>query len=143
MFEGWHSVYHRVTAALIRLRRMSCSYITKRLQYTVRVAQPNPGLANLLLEQFGGAQGELAAASRYFTQALAEDDPGRKDLLMDIATEELSHFEIVGSIIVMLNKGAKGRMAEVSRKKASYTAPSTEPVTTLTSRACCMAQVLL
>ncbi|AOX08806.1 Mn-containing catalase [Pseudomonas putida JB] len=84
----------------------------KRLQYTVRVAQPNPGLANLLLEQFGGAQGELAAASRYFTQALAEDDPGRKDLLMDIATEELSHLEIVGSIIVMLNKGAKGRLAE-------------------------------
>lgn len=84
----------------------------KRLQYTVRVAQPNPGLANLLLEQFGGAQGELAAASRYFTQALAEDDPGRKDLLMDIATEVLSHLEIVGSIIVMLNKGAKGRMAE-------------------------------
>jgi Mn-containing catalase len=84
----------------------------KRLQYTVRVAQPNPGLANLLLEQFGGAQGELAAASRYFTQALAEEDPGRKDLLMDIATEELSHLEIVGSIIVMLNKGAKGRLAE-------------------------------
>lgn len=84
----------------------------KRLQYTVRVAEPNPGLANLLLEQFGGAQGELAAASRYFTQALAEDDPGRKDLLMDIATEELSHLEVVGSIIVMLNKGAKGRLAE-------------------------------
>lgn len=84
----------------------------KRLQYTVRVAQPNPGLANLLLEQFGGAQGELAAASRYFTQALSEDDPGRKDLLMDIATEELSHLEIIGSIIVMLNKGAKGQMAE-------------------------------
>ncbi len=65
----------------------------KRLQYTVRVAEPNPGLANLLLEQFGGAQGELAAASRYFTQALAEEDPGRKDLLMDIATEELSHLD--------------------------------------------------
>ncbi|MDH2182401.1 manganese catalase family protein [Pseudomonas sp. GD03651] len=76
------------------------------------MAQPNPGVANLLLEQFGGAQGELAAAIRYFTQALAEDDPGRKDLLMDIATEELSHLEIVGSIIVMLNKGAKGRLAE-------------------------------
>ncbi|WP_273823388.1 manganese catalase family protein [Pseudomonas asplenii] len=84
----------------------------KRLQYTVRIAQPNPGLANLLLEQFGGANGELAAAARYFTQALAEEDPGRKDLLMDIATEELSHLEIVGSIIVMLNRGAKGQMAE-------------------------------
>ncbi len=84
----------------------------KRLQYTVRVSEPNPGLANLLLEQFGGAQGELAAASRYFTQALSEDDPGRKDLLFDIATEELSHLEVVGSIIVMLNKGAKGKIAE-------------------------------
>lgn len=84
----------------------------KRLQYTVRVAEPNPGLANLLLEQFGGANGELAAAARYFTQALAEEDPGRKDLLLDIATEELSHLEVVGSIIVMLNRGAKGQLAE-------------------------------
>ena len=84
----------------------------KRLQYTVRVARPDPGLANLLLEQFGGAQGELAAAARYFTQALAEEDPSRKDLLMDIATEELSHLEVIGSIICMLNRGAKGQLAE-------------------------------
>jgi len=84
----------------------------RRLQYTVRVARPDPGLANLLLEQFGGSQGELAAAARYFTQALAEEDPGRKDLLMDIATEELSHLEIIGSIICMLNRGAKGQLAE-------------------------------
>lgn len=84
----------------------------KRLQYTVRVSESNPGLANLLLEQFGGPQGELAAACRYFTQALAEDDPGRKDMLMDIATEELSHLEVIGTIVAMLNKGAKGRIAE-------------------------------
>ena len=84
----------------------------KRLQYTVRVDQPNPGLANLMLEQFGGPQGELAAACRYFTQALAEDDPGRKDMLFDIATEELSHLEVIGNIVVMLNKGAKGKLAE-------------------------------
>ena len=84
----------------------------KRLMYTVRVSEPNPGLANLMLEQFGGPQGELAAACRYFTQALAEDDPGRKDMLMDIATEELSHLEIIGNIVVMLNKGAKGKLAE-------------------------------
>src|SRR6201985_3905612 len=83
-----------------------------RLQYTVRVAAPNPGLANLLLEQFGGPQGELAAACRYFTQAVSEDDPGRKDLLFDIATEELSHLEIIGCIVAMLNRGAKGELAE-------------------------------
>ena len=84
----------------------------KRLQYTVRVSEPNPGLANLMLEQFGGPQGELAAACRYFTQAVSEDDPGRKDLLFDIAPEELSHLEVIGNIVVMLNKGAKGRLAE-------------------------------
>jgi Mn-containing catalase len=84
----------------------------KRLQYTVRVNETNPALANLLLEQFGGPQGELAAAMRYFTQALAEEDPGRKDMLLDIATEELSHLEVIGSIVAMLNRGAKGRLAE-------------------------------
>jgi len=90
----------------------------KRLQYTVRVAAPNPGLANLLLEQFGGPQGELAAACRYFTQAVSEDDPGRRDMLFDIATEELSHLEIIGSIVAMLNKGAKGQLAEGVEKEA-------------------------
>jgi Mn-containing catalase len=84
----------------------------KRLQYTVRVSETNPGLANLMLEQFGGPQGELAAACRYFTQAVGEDDPGRKDMLFDIATEELSHLEVIGTIVAMLNKGAKGRLAE-------------------------------
>jgi Mn-containing catalase len=90
----------------------------KRLQYTVRVSETNPGLANLMLEQFGGPQGELAAACRYFTQALGEDDPGRKDMLMDIATEELSHLEVIGTIVAMLNKGAKGRLAEGVEKEA-------------------------
>src|SRR5689334_22301025 len=84
----------------------------KRLMYTVRVSQPDPVLANMLLEQFGGPQGELAAAMRYFTQALAEEDPGRKDMLLDIATEELSHLEVIGSAICMLSKGIKGKLAE-------------------------------
>lgn len=84
----------------------------KRLQYTVRVNETNPALANLMLEQFGGPQGELAAAMRYFTQAVGEEDSGRKDMLYDIATEELSHLEVIGNIVAMLNKGAKGRLAE-------------------------------
>lgn len=90
----------------------------KRLQYTVRVSETNPGLANLMLEQFGGPQGELAAACRYFTQYLAEDDPGRKDMLIDIATEELSHLEVIGTIVAMLNKGAKSRLSEGMEKEA-------------------------
>src|SRR6478672_6073980 len=84
----------------------------KKLQYTVRVAEANPVLASFMLEQFGGPQGELAAAMRYFTQGLAEDDAGRKDMLMDIATEELSHLEVIGTIVCMLNKGIKGAVAE-------------------------------
>ncbi|MEG3113270.1 MULTISPECIES: manganese catalase family protein [Pantoea] len=90
----------------------------KQMQYTVRVAGPNPGLANLLLEQFGGPQGELAAACRYFTQGLGDEDPGRKDMLLDIATEELSHLEIIGSLVGMLNKGAKGDLAEGVEEEA-------------------------
>lgn len=90
----------------------------KRLMYTVRVSEPNPGLAAMMLEQFGGADGELAAAMRYFTQALGEDDPGRKDLLMDIATEELSHLEVIGSIVAMLNKGIKANLAEGAMAEA-------------------------
>src|ERR1700709_1790541 len=90
----------------------------KRLQYTVRVAEPNPVLASLLLEQFGGPDGELAAAMRYFTQGVAEIDPGRKDMLMDIATEELSHLEVIGSIVAMLNTGVKGQLAEANLEEA-------------------------
>jgi len=90
----------------------------KRLQYTVRVAEPNPVLGSFLLEQFGGPDGELAAAMRYFTQGLGEDDPGRKDMLLDIATEELSHLEVIGSIVAMLNKGVKAELAEASMTEA-------------------------
>ncbi|WP_312596085.1 manganese catalase family protein [Brevundimonas sp.] len=90
----------------------------KKLMYTVRVSEPNPGLATLMLEQFGGPQGELAAAMRYFTQALADEDPGRKDMLLDIATEELSHLEVIGSIVSMLNRGIKGQLAEAAMEEA-------------------------
>jgi Mn-containing catalase len=90
----------------------------KRLQYTVRVSESNPALANLLLEQFGGPQGELAAAMRYFTQAIGEEDPGRKDMLLDISTEELSHLEVVGCLVGMLNRGAKGKLAEATQNEA-------------------------
>jgi Mn-containing catalase len=73
----------------------------KKLMYTVRVDQPDPRFGNMLLEQFGGANGELAAAMQYSIQGLNCDDPARKDLLMDIGTEELSHLEIVGTLARM------------------------------------------
>src|SRR5947208_14007192 len=70
----------------------------KKLMYTVRVDAPDPAFGNMLLEQFGGANGELAAAMQYSIQGLNCEDPERKDLLMDIGTEELSHLEIVGCL---------------------------------------------
>jgi Mn-containing catalase len=73
----------------------------KKLMYTVRVGTPDPNFGNMLLEQFGGANGELAAAMQYSIQGLNCEDPERKDLLMDIGTEELSHLEIVGSLARM------------------------------------------
>src|SRR6204780_5644698 len=75
--------------------------------YTVRVDEPDPRFGNMLLEQFGGANGELAAAMQYSVQGINCEDAGRKDLLMDIGTEELSHLEVVGALIRMHLKPMK------------------------------------
>lgn len=85
-------------------------YHVKELQFNARVSKPDPAFATLLLEQFGGANGELAAALRYFGQAFGarKPYPDKYDLLMDIATEEFSHLEIVGATIQMLLTGING-----------------------------------
>src|SRR5215210_5982262 len=70
----------------------------KKLMYTVRVDDADPAFGNMLLEQFGGANGELAAAMQYSIQGLNCEDMACKDLLMDIGTEELSHLEVVGTL---------------------------------------------
>jgi Mn-containing catalase len=80
----------------------------KKLMYTVNVGQPNVGFGNMLLEQFGGANGELAAAMQYTIQGWnCVDDLARRDLLLDIGTEELSHLEVVGALIRMHLKPLK------------------------------------
>lgn len=88
----------------------------KDLQFEVRVDRPDPRFARLLQEQFGGANGELKAAMQYFTQAflLRDKNPKMYDLFMDIATEELSHLEMVGSMITLLLDGLNDdlKMAE-------------------------------
>ncbi len=84
----------------------------KKMQYTVRVDEANPQFAKLLLDQFGGPNGELAAAMRYFTQGWAESDVKRRDMLLDIATEELSHLEMVAQMLTMLLKGSPSAMID-------------------------------
>ena len=88
----------------------------KSLQFNARVSRPDPRFANLLLEQFGGENGELAAAMQYFTQAFGAKvpHPDKYDMLMDIATEEFSHLEIVGATIQMLLKGVNGELKDAA-----------------------------
>lgn len=71
----------------------------KETIHTVNVNQPNPRFAQLLLEQFGGATGELTAALQYWVQSFHVEDAGIRDMLQDIAIEEFSHLEMVGKLI--------------------------------------------
>lgn len=79
----------------------------KKLMYTVNVGEADPRFGNMLLEQFGGANGELAAAMQYSIQGLNCEDPHLKDILMDIGTEELSHLEVIGTLARMHLKPTK------------------------------------
>lgn len=91
-------------------------YHAKELQFNARVTKADPRFARLLLEQFGGGNGELKAAMQYFTQAFGfkHTHPDKYDLLMDIATEEFSHLEIVGATIQMLLKGVNGELKDIA-----------------------------
>ena len=79
----------------------------KKLMYTVNIGEPDVRFGRMLLEQFGGANGELAAALQYSIQGLNCEDAKRKDMLMDIGTEELSHLEVIGSLARMHLKPLK------------------------------------
>jgi Mn-containing catalase len=98
------------------LKSMIMFHHVKDLQFNARVSRPDPRFANLLLEQFGGENGELAAAMQYFTQAFGAKvpHPDKYDMLMDIATEEFSHLEIVGATIQMLLKGVNGELKDAA-----------------------------
>ncbi|MDU0205246.1 MULTISPECIES: manganese catalase family protein [Paenibacillus] len=77
----------------------------KKLQYPVRVSKCDPRMAKLLLEQYGGADGELAAALRYLNQRYAIPDKV-VGLLTDIGTEEFAHLEMIATMVYKLTKDA-------------------------------------
>ena len=79
--------------------------------HQVRVETPDPVFAEKLLEQFGGATGELSAALTYFTQSFHTEDQGIRDMLQNIATEEFGHLEMVALMIEQHTKRAKQRRA--------------------------------
>lgn len=76
----------------------------KKLQYPVRIANPNPQLASLIISQYGGPNGELGASLRYLSQRYAMPYDELKGLLTDIGVEELGHLEMVGAIVYQLTR---------------------------------------
>lgn len=79
----------------------------KKLQYPIRIKNPNPQLAKVIITQFGGPDGELAASMRYLSQRFSMPYSDVRGLLTDIGTEELSHLEMVGTIIYQLTRNLK------------------------------------
>ena len=76
----------------------------KKLQYPVKIKNPNPALAKFIVSQYGGADGELGASMRYLSQRFSMPFPELKALLTDIGTEELGHLEMVGAILHQLTR---------------------------------------
>ena len=76
----------------------------KKLQYPVKIKNPNPKLAQIIITQYGGPDGELGASLRYLSQRFAMPYPELKGLLTDIGTEELGHLEMIGAIVHQLTR---------------------------------------
>ena len=78
----------------------------KVLEYPINIKKPDPRLAKVIISQYGGPDGELAASLRYLSQRFGMPDQNAKAILNDIGTEELAHLEMVGTIVHQLTKGA-------------------------------------
>lgn len=76
----------------------------KKLEYPVRIKNPNPKLAKIIISQYGGPDGELGASLRYLSQRFSMPFPELKAILTDIGTEELAHLEMIGTIVYQLTR---------------------------------------
>ncbi|MBU8879129.1 manganese catalase family protein [Bacillus sp. FJAT-29790] len=93
----------------------------KKLQYPVRVGTCNPKLAKFLIEQYGGADGELAAALRYLNQRYSIPDRVI-GLLTDIGTEEFAHLEMIATMVYKLTKDATPEQMKAAGLGGHYAA---------------------
>jgi spore coat protein JC len=78
----------------------------KKLEYPIKIKKPDPRMARLVITQYGGPDGELAASLRYLSQRFSMITPEAKATLNDIGTEELAHLEMVGTMVKQLTQGA-------------------------------------
>ncbi len=90
----------------------------KQLQYPVKIKRPNPQLAKVIISQFGGPDGELAASMRYLSQRYSMPVKELKATLTDIGVEELNHLEMVGTIVYQLTRN----LSEEEIKKSGFDA---------------------
>lgn len=86
----------------------------KRLQYPVKITQPNAKMASFIMSQYGGPDGEMGASMRYLSQRYSMKNRQVAGLLTDIGTEELAHLEIVAAIIRQLTKGLSAKELEAA-----------------------------
>lgn len=93
----------------------------KTLQYPINIKCTDPKLAKVIISQYGGPDGELAASLRYLSQRFGMPDQKAKAILNDIGTEELAHLEMVGTIVHQLTKGSSIEEIEKAGLSAYYT----------------------
>ena len=93
----------------------------KMLQYQINIKCTDPKLAKVIISQYGGPDGELAASVRYLSQRFGMPDEKAKAILNDIGTEELAHLEMVGTIVHQLTKNANIEEIEKAGLSAYYT----------------------
>ncbi|HIS58920.1 MAG TPA: manganese catalase family protein [Candidatus Faecousia faecipullorum] len=79
----------------------------KKLQYPVKVKNPNPRLASIIISQYGGPDGELGASLRYLSQRYSMPFDELKGLLTDVGVEELGHLEMIGALVHQLTRNLK------------------------------------
>lgn len=93
----------------------------KVLEYPINIKCSDPRLAKVIISQYGGPDGELAASLRYLSQRFGMPDQNAKAILNDIGTEELAHLEMVGTIVHQLTKDASIEEIEAAGLSPYYT----------------------
>lgn len=93
----------------------------RRLQFPVNIKEPNAKLAQVIMSQYGGPDGEMGASMRYLSQRYASPYPEVAAVLTDIGTEELAHLEMVASIVHQLTKNLSMEEIENSGFAPYYT----------------------
>ena len=103
----------------------------KRLQYPVKITQTNPKIAQVIISQFGGPDGELAASMRYLSQRYTMPYREVIGTLTDIGTEELAHMEMICAIVYQLTKDLTPQSAGGTPWTATYFQSKGDPITDL------------